>query len=257
MPELMFVNLATIARKPALTSVLARIERAKAHLRDYEAQTRPVLAAYRAAVVLDYDDKRSEHVLRIGEIPTIPQDLSLVLGDAIHNLRVSLDYLMWQLVLASGGIPNEHTAFPILDVSPTPNRHGQVHVNVNPGVPKAIQRPLDEIQPYKRVHPANHQLAVLRKLDIVDKHRELLVTIIDVNTIGYFGDVNLTVINPGPYCNGSEICRFAFPRDAYPPGSSSETIPLNVILCSICASENPPPGHGIEPLERPILSVFS
>ena len=207
-----------VARKPDLASVLIRIERSKMHLADFEARAKPLLAECRDAVISDYDEQRSEYVVRIGRIPPIPPLLSVIIGEAIHNLRVSLDYLMWQIVIACGETPNENTAFPILTTSPAPNRYGQVHVNVNPSVPKDIQRTLDEIQPYKLVHPRNHQLAVLHNLNIVDKHREMLFTIIEANKIGWFGDADLRTVNPGPYEGGSEICRFAFPDHAYPPG---------------------------------------
>jgi hypothetical protein len=226
-------------REPDLAGVLVRIERAKQHLADFDARTRPLLAACGRAVVREYDEQRSEYVLRIGQIPAIPPDLSAVLGDAIHNLRVSLDYLMWQLVIAGGGTPSDQTTFPILEVSPTPNRHGHIHVNVNPGLPRAMQRTLDEIQPYKFVHPANHQLAVLHHLDIVDKHRELLFTFIDANKIGWFGDADLRTLNPGPYENGSEICRFIFPGNAYPPGWDGGTVHFSVTpMFDLCLRES-------------------
>jgi hypothetical protein len=226
-------------REPDLAGVLVRIERTKQHVADFDARTRPLLAACSDAVVLEYDEQRSECVLRIGQIPAIPPDLSAVLGDAIHNLRVSLDYLMWQLVIASGGAPSDHTMFPILEVSPTPNRHGHVRVNVNPGLPEVMQRTLDEIQPYKLTHPANHQLAVLHKLDIVDKHRELLFTFIDANRIGWFGDADLRTVNPGPYESGSEICRFRYPGNAYPASRDGSTVPFSVTpMFDLCLNES-------------------
>lgn len=226
-------------RGPDLAGVLVRIERAKQHLADFDARTRPLLAACRDAVVREYDEQRSEYVLRIGQIPAIPPDLSAVLGDAIHNLRVSLDYLMWQLVIAGGGTPSDRTTFPILEVSPTPSRHGHIYVNVNPGLPKAMQQTLDEIQPYKLVHPANHQLAVLHRLDIVDKHHELLFTFVDANRIGWFDDADLRIVNPGPYEDGSEICRFIFPGNAYPPGWDGGAVHFSVTpMFDLCLKES-------------------
>jgi hypothetical protein len=228
-----------LAHKPDLKGVFARIERSKMHVADFEARTKPLLAECRAAVMTDYDDERSEYVVRIGRIPAIPPVLSVIIGDAIHNLRVSLDYLMWQLVIGCGATPNDKTMFPILMTSPTPNRHGQVRVNVNPGIPMAMQQALDDIQPYKRVHPRNHELAVLHNLDIVDKHRQILLMLIDVNKLGWFGDVDLLTINPGPYEDGSEICRFAFSKDAYPPPQAKGPMPLTVApMFDLCLRES-------------------
>jgi hypothetical protein len=102
-----------------------------------------------------------------------------------------------------------------------------------------MQRKLDEIQPYKFVHPANHQLAVLHNLDIVDKHRALLFTFIDANRIGWFGNADLRTVNPGPYESGSEICRFIFPGNAYPPGSDGGTVHFSVTpMFDLCLRES-------------------
>jgi hypothetical protein len=226
-------------RQPDLAGVLVRIERAKQHLADFEARTRPLLAACRTAVIQEYDEQRFEYVLRIGQIPAIPQGLSAVLGDAIHNLRVSLDYLIWQLVIASGGTPSDKTAFPILTVSPTPDRHGQVRVNVNPSVPEAMQRLLREIQPFNFTHPANHQLAVLHSLDIVDKHRELLFTFIDASSVGWWGNADLATLNPGPYESGSEICRFIRSGHEYPSAAGGSQIDFRFApMFDLCLRES-------------------
>jgi hypothetical protein len=134
--------------------------------------------------------------------------LSAILGDSIHNLRVSLDHLAWQLVIAKGGTPDENTIFPILEVPPTPNRYGRIRVQISPGVSKELGSLLDEVQPYKRAKPANHPLAILHQLDISDKHRELLITVVGVKFLGWFGDTEPILLNPGPYHDGAEICRF-------------------------------------------------
>ena len=42
-----------------------------------------------------------------------PIEWGAVAGDVIHNARVALDYLVWQLVLANGGTPSSTHQFPI------------------------------------------------------------------------------------------------------------------------------------------------
>tara|TARA_R110001606_G_scaffold68836_2_gene157296 strand:+ start:754 stop:1515 length:762 start_codon:yes stop_codon:yes gene_type:complete len=46
------------------------------------------------------------------DIP-FPQEISLVLGDAIHNYRCVLDHLIWELIALDGGTPDRYTKFPI------------------------------------------------------------------------------------------------------------------------------------------------
>src|SRR6266536_5183467 len=98
-----------------LDGVPVKIDRAKTHLYDFEAHIRPIQAACREAIVRERDEQRSEYVFRLDRVPAVPAVLSAIVGDAIHNLRVSLDHLAWQLVIATGGTPREGpggTAFP-------------------------------------------------------------------------------------------------------------------------------------------------
>lgn len=201
-------------RKADLSSVLVRIDRAKRHLKDFDDQARPLAATCRDGLTREIDQQSSEYIFRLSKVPAVPPVLSAILGDAIHNLRVSLDYLAWQLVIATvEKPPNENTSFPILTTPPTADRWGRTRPNISPGVSKEVRALLDEIQPYKRDKPASHDLAVLHALDINDKHHELLVTIIGVkdSMVGWWGDYDLSSFHYGPYHDGSEVCRFTHP----------------------------------------------
>jgi hypothetical protein len=221
-----------------LSGVLIKIDRAKAHLDDFDAQVRPIQAACQEAIVRERDEQRSQHIFRLGRVPIVPLDLSAIMGDAIHNLRVLLDHLAWQLVKATGGTPKMGlggTLFPILEQPPTPDRWGRTRPQINPGVPKKLREIIYELQPYKLAKPAHHELAVLHQLDISDKHHELLIAIVGVRNLGWFGEVELVGFNPGPYDDGDEVCRFTY-SDAH---SEHEFDP--VIGFTVCLDE---PGAG-------------
>jgi len=196
-----------------LDGVLVKIDRAKAHLNDFDRRARRVEDACRKAIVRERDEQRSEHVFRLNRVPTVSAVLSAIIGDAIHNLRVSLDHLAWQLVIATGKTPStgpDPTSFPIHEIPVAADRWGRTRPQINPGVPKDLRKLLDEVQPYKREKPAHHELAILHRLDISDKHRELLVAVIGVQGTSWRGEVELTGFNPGPYDDGAEICRFTY-----------------------------------------------
>jgi hypothetical protein len=199
------------ANKGSSSSVLVRIERAKAHLADFDRQAKLISAA--CEVTRECDERSSEYVFRLSNLPTVPAVLSAIIGDAIHNLRVSLDYLAWQLVIATGKKPpNKYTYFPVRDERPDADRTGLALPKIEPGVSKEVREILDQVQPYKVTKPKNHDLAVLHALDINDKHHELLVTIVGVkdNMMAWWGDAEPTWFNAGPYSEGSEICRFRY-----------------------------------------------
>jgi hypothetical protein len=200
------------ARKADLSSVLVRIDRAKTHLNEFDNQVRPISAA--CQMTRECDEQRSEYIFRLSKVPTVPPVLSAIIGDAIHNLRVSLDYLAWQLVIATGqNPPNKETFFPVRKMSPKADQGGCIYPDIAPGVSMAVRKILDDVQPYKRSKSANHELAVLHNLDINDKHHELLVAIIGVkdNIISWFGDdADPIAFNDGPYNDGSEVYRFKY-----------------------------------------------
>src|SRR6266566_2675986 len=89
-----------------LSGVYVKVDRAKAHLKDFDTQSRPIIDACREALKRAYDEKRFEYVIRLDPLPEMPTVLSAIIGDAIHNLRVSLDHLAWQLVIAAEETPN-------------------------------------------------------------------------------------------------------------------------------------------------------
>src|SRR5919199_1097563 len=89
------VNAGLSGVNAGLSGVLVKIDR----------EAKRVEAGCRDAFVRERDDGRSEYVFRFGRVPAVPPVLSAIIGDAIHNLRVSLDHLAWQLVIATGGTP--------------------------------------------------------------------------------------------------------------------------------------------------------
>jgi hypothetical protein len=192
-----------------LSGVRVKIDRAKTHLNDFDAQAELIIEGCRRSI-FQHPGVRNEHIFRFGKVPAVPSVMSAMIGDAIHNLRVSLDHLAWQLVTATGSNPGKNTSFPIHTTAPTPDRCGRTRPQISPDIPLPVREILDEVQPYKLAKPAHHDLAVLHELDIIDKHRELLIAIIGVKSISWFGMVETTRFNSGPYHDGDEICRFAY-----------------------------------------------
>ena len=48
------------------------------------------------------------HRYRAVDVPDLDDHWALVLGDCVHNLRSALDYLVYELVRANGGTPDDH-----------------------------------------------------------------------------------------------------------------------------------------------------
>jgi hypothetical protein len=106
----------------------------------------------------------------------IPNEFSLIIGDAVHNLRATLDLLAFHLVAKSGKNFNESAIhFPILKKGNDPN-----------ALKSAIQGAcihfagaavLDHFQTFQAYRGGHLELWELNEVDIIDKHRLLLTTV--------------------------------------------------------------------------------
>jgi hypothetical protein len=197
-----------------LSSVHVKLDRAETHLDEFDKQASSVISACLQSVIREYSEDETEYVFRLRKVPSVPPVLSAIVGDAVHNLRVSLDHLAWQLVIATGREPGARTSFPVRWTPPRPDANGYSLPQIFPGVPMDLRMTLDEVQPYKLPKPAHHSLAVLSKLDNKDKHQQLLVAILALRgpgAVSYWrGEGDMTAVYLGPYRDGAEISRFAY-----------------------------------------------
>ena len=159
-----------------LMGVMAKIERARQHIRDFEARRELFIQSRPYDVVRD-DPQAGVYgfVLRFRCKP--PRDMPLTIGDAVHNLRSALDHLAWQLVEANGQTPSKDTAFPIFETADKYKKHSASRVE---GMSTGAISLINAIQPYQG---GNDDLWELHRLDILDKHRlQYVVEYSDVPT---------------------------------------------------------------------------
>jgi hypothetical protein len=107
-----------------LSGVRGKIERADEHLNALYAEMQTFFEPYsNRRIVYDVFD-RPWHVIVVrpllDELP--PLRLSIICGDAVHNLRTALDHLVWQLVLTEGNEPGKLNSFPRIPFQFTPTR---------------------------------------------------------------------------------------------------------------------------------------
>src|SRR2546422_11654797 len=95
----------------------AKIERAKKHVRDLEAAVSGLVFSNKAhpQVILTEDDPETGNVVyKIAQVPCVPDQIAAIAGDAIHNLRSSLDLLTSQLIERRTGSPGK-SYYPTAD----------------------------------------------------------------------------------------------------------------------------------------------
>lgn len=96
-----------------------------------------------------------------------PPQLSLVIGDAVHNLRSALDHLADVLIRANGETPHSRVAYPICD---TAEKFEATLAQIQGAGEDAV----DLVRETKAYPGGNDSLWALRELDNIDKHRLLI-----------------------------------------------------------------------------------
>jgi hypothetical protein len=113
-----------------------------------------------------------------GDYPDL-EPLSLIFGDMLYNLRASLDYIVWQLVLENGRKPDPgNTGFPCIRNSKDWKSALGSQLK---GVDKRWADEIKRFQPFDSQHqgdPAVHPLALLNDANNVSKHQLLPVAIV-------------------------------------------------------------------------------
>jgi hypothetical protein len=112
----------------------------------------------------------------LGPTEQIPRRAAPFVGDAVHNLRSSLDLVYVEIVRSAGGKTTRHTTFPF--------RHTRQELEAacNGGSIKlasgaVISAIIDEIKPYRS---GNDPLYDLHDLDILNKHLGIIPILAEI-----------------------------------------------------------------------------
>jgi hypothetical protein len=149
-----------------LASILVKTKRAKKHLFYVETLARDSRKGIGALPNPKGKGRSRSLPLRIVSV-----DVMTGAGDVIHNLRSALDHLAWELAKWETGFPPEprDCFFPIgRDRENYKSMKRRAVAGMSPEAKKAIHK----LRPYKG---GNEALWRIHHLDIVDKHRHLLI----------------------------------------------------------------------------------
>lgn len=161
-----------------------KVERAKKHIRDLDVAVRSFCESKPYTLgTKPHPVAEIEHTtLYVSSIKPVPNDFALIVGDAVHNLRSSLDHLAWQLVEAGGGIPNKDTCFPICHGTKGSQQYASA---IGKGEIKKMrvgaEKALCAVQPYIT---RDDTLWLIHEVDRIDKHRLLITVVSTMNRWG-------------------------------------------------------------------------
>lgn len=162
---------------PAITGIRTKLARAEEHIEYLKVQLGGSVADLGPQDLVNPSKEAAEDFKRLTEARTISPRLTVTSGEAVQQIRSSLDHLICALIGFDGGtIEQQH--FPILKEAPAHHKRAARSFAKNT---MGITRPLvldylDSLQPYHDGAGApSHWLAILQALSNTDKHRALLV----------------------------------------------------------------------------------
>lgn len=145
----------------------SKFDRSRQHGRELASRIEEYLGSDPFSV-LAVEDSGGDLVYRVQVNQSLPSQLSLLLGDAIHNARSALDYLAWQLVIAGGGTPDVNTSFPIAD---SQEKFNSICSKKLRGATIGAIEATGSLRPFGG---GDDRFWRLHKLDIEDKHHLLI-----------------------------------------------------------------------------------
>ena len=164
---------------PILYRLLLKVKRAEKHIHELNDAWAAFLEKNPYSVSFKDDPKTGERTYSLASVKTIPEELPLIVGDAIHNLRSALDHLAHHLVAVHTKTPGPFSGidFP---VGATPQKYKAKRSRIVKRIGRRAMYEIDRLEPYGTGR-GNH-LWMLHQLDITDKHK-LILTVGSVNFV--------------------------------------------------------------------------
>lgn len=162
------------------------LARALEHLQELESQTKGWREGKGYLVSHEFKRERSEYIVWVEQVATLnTATLSVLVGDCLHNLSSSLNFLAYELALAHTNPLSDKAAdeveFPIFGDVDRKGQVGMGHQMFRKGAPRRIrsmatgaQAVIECLQPYKRNDSfTDDPLWQLYELARINRHRIL------------------------------------------------------------------------------------
>jgi hypothetical protein len=158
-----------------------KIQRANRHISDLATIFNAFLQSDFCQLRVEKDPNGRNEVLKLVSVASLPADVPLIMGDAVHNLRSALDYVTRQLF----GADNERVTFPLVKKREDLENSSAMGLvkKVFPDLAKFI---IAKIETHDTGHPS---IWAAGRLDNIDKHK-LLIPIVSVQAIHDISFIN-------------------------------------------------------------------
>ena len=168
----------TSPQAPSLDGCRRKLKRAKHLIENITAEGRSFLASCGYRCRRDHQGDPPSLILTVEEVnfPPAPDRFSILAGEAIYQLRTTLDHLVFELIRTQKNEPNRENSWPILKQENT-----KVFKDKTKGVSASARKRIESHQPYQMGdHYKEHTLWRLRELHDWDKHNFVVRTFLAV-----------------------------------------------------------------------------
>jgi hypothetical protein len=189
------------------------LERARAHVYAFHEAVEGKLGVHPILYDLTtkFEPNEGAIVCRVQRSIEVDDGWSLIVGDAVHNLRGALDHLAWQLAKAFyGGREPTYDEGPGIQFPIEPVRTKWAGNKYRRSMLPADAAKLENFQPFNRDSTADgmrlpHPLIMLRDLSNADKHRRIQLTSTRAAVISYANDGGWIDCEPLEGSPGSQV----------------------------------------------------
>lgn len=166
----------------SLNSVELKIFRAAQHIDSLKSELEGYFQSNPGKMVRQPHTCENEGIFRFVANDPIPARFGLIVGDVLQNLRSSLDYLVWELVLAANDQPSEKNMFPICSTVESFDQQIKRH-RLDGVSPDAIAE-IKSLQPYHLGQDSSKSILwAVDELTNINKHRRILLTSLMATTV--------------------------------------------------------------------------
>lgn len=160
----------------SLNSVELKIFRAARHIQALQAELEGYFKGNPGKMVREPNTPDDVAVFTFRSPGPIPARFGLIIGDCLQNLRSSLDYLVWELVLVANKQPTKNNMFPICSTRERFQEAVDKRDRLLGIAPEAVAL-IESLQPYHLGQDFEKAtLLVLDDLANINKHRRILLT---------------------------------------------------------------------------------
>jgi hypothetical protein len=167
------LDLLSVMSQP-LSAARLKLERAKQHIMDFNREGAKFFSSGAFEFTVGDDPKAGQRSVRVKAHKPVPEQLGLIMGDAIHNMRAALDLMTWEVLAPHKPWPPSSVQFPVgkdrnhFLKEMIPSR------KINLATPEII-RAFNELQAYEG--GKGDALWRIHYLDVADKHQILLPSV--------------------------------------------------------------------------------